>query len=52
MDKDDLIGESIIGLPQFDFTLDPVYTGWYTLKAQVNTNGNGRLNLRPTDRFI
>ena len=35
MDRDDLIGEAIIQLRNFDFGTDPVHTAWYTLQAEV-----------------
>ena len=36
MDHDDFIGEAIIYMNTFDFSLNPIHTAWYTLKAEVN----------------
>ncbi len=38
MDHDDLIGEVVIAMESFDFSLLNVHTAWYTLRAQVCHN--------------
>ena len=35
--KDDLIGESLVSLGNFDFLSQTTHTAWYELRAEVGT---------------
>lgn len=45
MDRDDLIGESIIRLNVFEFERSPIHTAWYALQAETDLEITGDLDL-------